>query len=254
MGHAQGGFAPFDLACGTQPVVIVGLTTAAAGSSVGMSRTIRPRFGDADLGALRPTLLASMAVLFVPFAVIGYLLCLLLGVKGWMQVAVIVGSGVGASVTTISVGLGIASRASRLVERFVAPSGSTTPYEYAFSYEQALAAKGDVVGAIAAYEAYLRESPHNVEAHVQAAELHAKSGNTTRAIELFRAVRNVPGVSSVRDVYASQRLVDLYRGPARDEGRALVELRRLVERYPDTDTAVRAREALGALKSDRRRA
>ena len=82
---------------------------------------------------------------------------------------------------------------------------------------------------------------------MQAAELYLSNGNARRASELFRAIRNVPGVSDARDIYASNRLVDLYL-LTDDDGRALVELRRLIERYPNTDTARRAREALGRLK------
>ena len=97
----------------------------------------------------------------------------------------------------------------------------------------------------------LRDSPHEIEAYVQAAELYAKSGKPARAIELFRALREVEGVSQARDIYASNRLIDLYVRTQADDGRALVELRRLVERYPGTDTAVHAREALGMLKARR---
>ena len=46
----------------------------------------------------------------------------------------------------------------------------------------------------------------------------------------------------------SNRLVDLHL-LAEEDGRALVELRRLIELYPGTDTSIRAREALGRLKS-----
>lgn len=55
-------------------------------------------------------------------------------------------------------------------------------------------------------------------------------------------------MTSVARLNASNRLVDLSL-LGRDEGRALVELRRLVECYPGTDTAIRAREALGRLKT-----
>src|SRR5688500_5378415 len=212
-----------------------------------MPGTNRPRFGDSDLTRSRSTIIAGAGVLFIAFAAIGFLLCMLLGIKGWMQIPMVVGVGAGASFAAVRGGLAFGDVAGQFVARFVAPSGSTTPYEYTFSYQQALAAKGDVVGALESYEAYLRETPNNTEAYVQAAELYAKNGNAARAIEIFRAVRNVPAVTSARDIYASQRLVDLYRS-RKDEGRALVELRRLVERYPGTDTSTRAREALTALK------
>ena len=47
-------------------------------------------------------------------------------------------------------------------------------------------------------------------------------------------------------------LVDLHLGPLEDEGRALVELRRLIDGFPGTREAEMAREALAKLKESRR--
>jgi hypothetical protein len=211
----------------------------------------RPRFGDADLGATRRGIVAGTIVLVIPFAIIAFLLCLMLGIRGWIRIPVVLGFGSAAAFAVVRSGVGFADAMGRFVARFVAPSGSTTPYEYGFSYEQALAIKGDVTGALESYEILLRAAPHDVEAHVNAAELYASSGNAARAIELFRALRAIDGVGTARDVYASNRLIDLYLGAAGDDGRALVELRRLIECHPGTDTAARAREALGRLKAAR---
>ena len=41
-----------------------------------------------------------------------------------------------------------ASAAGRLFGRFLLPSGESTPYEHQFSREEAMAARGDVTGAI----------------------------------------------------------------------------------------------------------
>jgi len=220
-------------------------------SSSGMftSGPKRPRFADADFGTQRAALAAASVVLFVPFAYIGYLLCLLVGLEGWVRIPITVSFGATLAIGAVRVAMGFAHGAGQVIARFVAPSGSTTPYEYSFSFQQSLAAKGDVAGALASYEDVLRQSPHQVEAHVQAAELYAKSGNAARAIELLRAVRVIPGVSETRCVYASNRLVDLYL--AANDGRALVELRRLVDQHPGTDTGRRAREALGTIKARR---
>jgi tetratricopeptide (TPR) repeat protein len=207
-----------------------------------------PRFADTYFGAQRAKLLAATAVLFVPFAFIGYLLCLMYEVTGWSQLGVVVAFGAGAATAAVRFATQISWFAAQLVARFIAPSGSTTPYEYGYSYQQALAAKGDTAGALESYEAVLRESPHALEAHMQAAELYATSGNAVRAIELFKGVRSIPGATSQRIVYASNRLVDLYLA-GNDQGRALVELRRLIEEHPGTDTARRARQALGRLKN-----
>jgi tetratricopeptide (TPR) repeat protein len=208
----------------------------------------RPRFGDSDFGATRAQIVAGSFILFVPFAIIALLLCLMFDIQGWARVSVVVTFGTLSARACVRVGLAFANAAGQFVARFVAPSGSTTPYEPGFSYQQSLAARGDVAGALESYEAVLRESPHDVEALAQAADLYASHGHHERAIALFRAMRAIPDVSAARDVYASNRLIDLYLGPVNDEGRALVELRRLIEMHPGTDTARRAREALGRLK------
>lgn len=255
--RTQGGFAPFDPACASQPVVRCVLPSQAE-SPIGLARLPdvrsyrgpRPRFGDNDFGTSRHRVLVGTIVLFMPFAVIGFLLCLMFGIDGWPRVSIVVAFGSLCARACVRLGLGFANVAGQVVARFVAPSGSTTPYEPGFSYQQSLAIRGNVAQALESFEAVLRESPHDVEAHAQAADMYAEHGQHGRAIELFRAMRDIPGVSAARDVYASNRLIDLYLGPARDDGRALVELRRLIERHPGTDTASRARVALGRLKRD----
>lgn len=66
---------------------------------------------------------------------------------------------------------------------------------------------------------------------------------------LFRAVQRVPQVSSKEDIYASKRLVDLYLAWPGHETKGLRELWRLIDTYPETDIARRARTGLVTLKS-----
>jgi hypothetical protein len=84
---------------------------------------------------------------------------------------------------------------------------------------------------------------------VKAAELYSREKrNHARAAELFREIQRTPGLTAGEDVYATNRLVDLLTGPLEDPGRALGELRRLVDRYPGSAAAVHARAALVTLK------
>ncbi len=64
-------------------------------------------------------------------------------------------------------------------------------------------------------------------------------------------MRSLPGVSPRDALYASSRLVDLYDGPLDEPGRALVELRRLIELYRNTDVAAGARSAIARIKAAR---
>jgi hypothetical protein len=132
---------------------------------------------------------------------------------------------------------------------FLQPSGSSTPYEKQYSLQQSMAIRGDVAGAIASYEEIIVQDPANVEARVRVAELYAgKGANPKRAAEVLVEARKVPGITPARDLYISNRLVDLFRGPLNEQGRALVELRRLVQLHPTSRDAQFARDAIAKMK------
>jgi hypothetical protein len=130
------------------------------------------------------------------------------------------------------------------------PDGSHTPYEEQYSFEESLVARGDMTAAMQAYEKVIAEQPGRVAPRLRAAEHYARGArDPRRAAELFREVRDFPDVPARDAVYASSRLADLYDGPLGEPGRALVELRRIIERYPGTAVASHARAALPRLKA-----
>lgn len=134
--------------------------------------------------------------------------------------------------------------------KHVAVDGSSTPYERQFSYEQSLVMQGRVDDALASYEAVIATEPELIAARVKAAELYVKEKQDYhRAAELFRDVLRMPSISAGDDVYATNRLVDLYLGPLSEPGRAMVELRRLADTRPGTAAADHARRSLADLKS-----
>lgn len=143
--------------------------------------------------------------------------------------------------------------ASRVVERTVrrvALDGTSTPYKEQYSREQALVMQGRIDDALASFEAIIRADATATTARIGAAELYARERNdSARAAELLREVQRIESCSAGEQVYAAHRLVDLYTGPLNDPGRALVELRRLIERFPAHPAAAQAREALVVLKA-----
>ncbi len=91
--------------------------------------------------------------------------------------------------------------------------------------------------------------PGNPWPLVRAGELYARElGDPKTAIDRFRLARSLPGVKPELLRYTSQKIIDLLLGPLGDEGRAMVELRMLVDQYPDSREAAGAREALRNLK------
>ena len=142
----------------------------------------------------------------------------------------------------------ISHGAGRTFSEFIQPSGAGS-YERQYSHEDALAMRGDVEGALASYERIILEAPNDAQPRIRAAELYAKSGLRERAELLYRAVQRLPRVAPRDDIHASNRLVDLYLAWPGHETKGLRELRRLVDTYPETDVAERARAGLVNLKS-----
>ena len=166
-------------------------------------------------------------------------------------------------------GLNAASAAGRLFGRFLFPTGDSTPYEPQFSREEAMAARGDVAGALESFEAAIAGTPLDaqtgINVRIRAAELYmdrasaakaadARRSDHQRAVELFREIQRFEGTSASQDIYVSNRLIDLLLGPLAQPARALVELRRLVARYPTSSAATHARTAIARLKEDLRHA
>lgn len=116
----------------------------------------------------------------------------------------------------------------------------------------ALEVRGDFKGAVAAWETVAVAEPRNPWPLVRAGELYARElGDPATAIERFRLARSIPGVKPELERYASQKIIDLLLGPLGDRGRAMVELRMLIDRHAASREAEGAREALRNLKAEK---
>ena len=133
----------------------------------------------------------------------------------------------------------------------VAMSGASTPYEEQFSYHQSLVMQGKVEEALASFEEMIAAAPDAIEPRIRAAELYGQNREgARRAAELLREAQRISSIAPGRDIYATNRLVDLLVGPLRDPGRAVVELRKLIDRYPRSTAAAHARDALARIKRE----
>jgi hypothetical protein len=136
----------------------------------------------------------------------------------------------------------------RVAQSFTLPA-TTGHYAHGHSNIDTLEIRGDFKGAVAAWEGVSVAEPGNPWPLVRAGELYARElGDPKAAIERFRLARSLPGVKPELRRYTSQKIIDLLLGPLGDEGRAMVELRMLVDQYPDSREAAGAREALRNLK------
>ncbi len=205
---------------------------------------------DSDDGLARRNATIAATIIGLVFVAVGVGLGVLRGLHGFQLagLSIVVGGLAGFVVRTLS--LGVARGMAHGIAAFLFPTGASVPYEPTFSARDAKEASGDVAGAIAAYEATLIAEPGNGRALRQAAELHVRAGNPARAAELLAELRRATQGARDAELYATQRLADLYLGALGDDGRAMVELRRLIERFPGTREAEGALQALRRLKEE----
>jgi tetratricopeptide (TPR) repeat protein len=115
-----------------------------------------------------------------------------------------------------------------------AQSGSSTPTLKGYSAIEALAAQGRYQEAAKAYEREIAADPSDVEARSRLAQLlvdHLE--DPIGAARALAEARDRTGDERHRVGYAL-RLVDLYRSRLRDRGKAMVELRRLIDTSPQS--------------------
>jgi len=146
------------------------------------------------------------------------------------------------------------SGSARIATGVHMPTGDTTAYQPTFSHIEAIEIRGDLDGAAQAWADACAEHPTNALVWVKAGDFHLRlRKDPASALTHFRVVRDLPGAGPELVRYAQAKIVDLHLGPLADEGRALVELRRLIERFPGTREAEQARAALARLKAERSR-
>jgi hypothetical protein len=120
-----------------------------------------------------------------------------------------------------------------------------------YSAMETLVARGHYQAAAEGYAEAARNNAERVEATLRRAELLAGplSEPETAAIELDN-LRQSP-LSSRDDLRVGLALIDLYEHQLHDSGRAMGELRRLIDRYPTAQAARRLRAVLKEMKAQR---
>jgi hypothetical protein len=121
-----------------------------------------------------------------------------------------------------------------------------------YSAIETLVERGNVAAAAEAYAERARNPHERVDATLRRAKLLAESLSSaeTAALELDN-LRSVALLSSRDDFRVGLALVELYELHLADPGRAMAELRRLIDRHPSAGDARRLRGALAELKARR---
>jgi hypothetical protein len=194
---------------------------------------------------------AIFCVLFVIGVVLSFACTTLVGVKGPAIYLFALAGGLAIAAFATWFPSWFAGTSSRGFMAFLAPNRGSASADTTYSHIQAIAARGDIAGALKEYEAVITAEPNAIEARIQAAELYATTRtDVARAAALYAQVRRIEGVAAARDLYASQRLIDLYDGPLRQPARSLTELRRIIERHQGSREADYARATLARRRQE----
>ena len=121
-----------------------------------------------------------------------------------------------------------------------------------YSAIETLMARGQLAEAAEAYRERAQGPADRVEATVRRAALLAGPlGQPETALVELQALRE-HRLTGDADLRVGVALVDIYERRLADPGRAMVELRRLIDLYPDRRATLRLRRELAILKDERR--
>jgi hypothetical protein len=139
----------------------------------------------------------------------------------------------------------------RLAKQIILPDAEGT-YVPQYSHIEALEVQERFAEAFDAWLQVAEERLGNPSPLLRAADLRLRQMNDPEtALELYERVRRLPALREEPLRYASQKIIDIHLRPGGDHGRALVELRRFVETFPDGREADGARAAIARIKMER---
>jgi hypothetical protein len=199
----------------------------------------------------RRTLLGG-AALGVALTPIGYMVAGLAGVHG-SSARVLTGLcfGVGTSTVFLVMVRTVVEAVTRGFESTLPINRPETSRPIPLSPALSAAARGDHETATRVFDELIAEHGADAVLCRAAVNYHMNGGgDATRAESILRWMRQQ---SAEHEHFATQRLVDLYVGALADRGRALVELRRLADRFPGTPEGDGALRAIGELREQQSR-
>ncbi len=127
-------------------------------------------------------------------------------------------------------------------------SSEATPQPPTSWRAQALSVRGSHAEALEALQEEVAEYPDDPGPCLKAAALCLQELNEPEAaIAFYERARGLPGIAAETEQYITIRLADIYESLDR-RGPAMKELRRLLDRHPDSKYAGGARTRLAALK------
>jgi hypothetical protein len=161
---------------------------------------------------------------------------------------VLLGAGIGFAIGKL-IGRFVVEGSGRAAQAFTMPA-TAGRRETEHSEIDTLEARGKFADAASAWDAVSVSHPGDPWPLIRSGELHARElGDPATAVERFRLARSLPGAKPELKRYATQKIIDLLLALG-DRGRAMTELRMLIDKHPTSREADGAREALRNLKAE----
>jgi tetratricopeptide (TPR) repeat protein len=133
---------------------------------------------------------------------------------------------------------------------FFSPSGNSNPAKREYSRPQALVALGHYEEAIKAYEACCAEFPEDPEPYVRIARIYrSELQRFDEAVSWFKKGRSQSKMTPALEQLVTQEIIEVYTQRLAAPQRAIPELARLADRFPDTEAAAWARQRLQELRA-----
>jgi tetratricopeptide (TPR) repeat protein len=146
---------------------------------------------------------------------------------------------------------GVINPAGDAIGRILVPSGSSTPPVKPLSHIEAMVARGDYARAAEAYRNEIETDPLDVVSCERLGRLALTELKDPQLalVALREGEKRV--AEPKRKLGFALQVAGVYRDHLNDDGRALVELRRVLETYPDVPNAAAIRSEIEELKARR---
>ena len=177
------------------------------------------------------------------------------GLIGWRwEVGFLPGLVVGAAFGYLFMTFLVVKGATAFARTFLGPSDATLPRKRDYSQAESFVSFGQFEDAIAAYEVAVAEHPEDCEPYIRIARLYRdKLARLDEAVFWFKRARKDAVMDGGHDLVVTREIIEIYRDKLAMPKRAIPELARIVERFPNDPQADWARKDLQELRDQLQR-
>lgn len=204
------------------------------------------RLGRIPAGSLKAQLLYISA-----FVAVGTVLNvgLALVMRSWIPIGAALAGWLFVAVYGL-VRVALLDRSAGVMGRVLVPSGGSTPSVAQHSDIESLAVKGKLKEAAEAYRAVIAAEPDDIVACEKLGQLALRElKDYETAVFAYREADKRSADQPKRQLGYALLVAGIYRDNLKDTGRAMVELRKVLTRFPGAPNAARLRQELDEMKA-----